>query len=314
MNAKKQSPHKSPSRVVRYFQGHLRDCLATMGDLWRAPLSSFMTIAVVGIALTLPVTFLVLLSHGEELVHSLKNQAQITLLLKSEVSSEQRTVLATTLKSRPDISELQIISPSEALKELDLALNVQDALKTLPDNPLPWSLVLILHPSETPVEMLLQDLQRLPEVEMASLDLQWVKRLAAVMEVAKHLVIGLAALLSVAALLVIGNTLRINIENRRDHIEVAKLLGATDAFVRRPFLYFGMWYGWLGAILAILICLLFVQWLSSVAAHLFALYENPMVLRGLDLQSILWLLMLGTLLGFGGAWFAVSRHLRQLTP
>lgn len=348
----RSKPLKKPFNwFARYLMGHLRDALSSFGELCRKPFSSLMILLVIGISLALPLSFLVLLKNLTQFTDNFKGQSQITLFLKmgSATSMSATSSMAATssidstiatdsmaamgsiaamretaeklkkaLSKNPSIEKINIISPETALPELLNTLNIQDAVQALPNNPLPWVLVLTLAPSfhegidnTKKAEQLLEELQRLPEVEKADLDLQWLKRLAAATHLAEHFVTAISLLLSLAILLVIGNTLGLYIENRREDIEIAKLIGATDGFVRRPFLYMGIWYGTLGAVLAISLVVAIMIWLQKAAEPLLASYQSHFVLQGLDPSTSFSLLLLGVLLGFGAAWLSVSRHLTR---
>ncbi len=300
---------------------HLRDGLSSLGEFYRQPISSLMILMVIGIALALPLSFLVLIKNLSQFTDNLHGQTQITLFLKMGATEITAKNIMQKLSSRPEISKINIVSPETALTDLTKTLNIQDAVQALPSNPLPWALILTLSPSlqETSqktqqVEQLLAELQAFPEVEKAELDLLWLKRLAAAIHFAEHFITAVALLLSFTIVLVIGNTLRLTIESRRQDIEIAKLIGATDAFVRRPFLYLGVWYGAIGALLAVGFVMMLMFWLGKAIEPLLAYYNSHLALRGLDILSSLSLLTLGVLLGFGAAWYAVSRHLRSLRP
>jgi cell division transport system permease protein len=154
----------------------------------------------------------------------------------------------------------------------------------------------------------------LPQIDQAVLDLEWVQRLYSMMALGKRLVIALAALLALGVLLVVGNTIRLAIESRRDEIVIVKLVGGTNAFVRRPFLYTGLWYGLGGGILAWLIIGFGLFWLSSPVAELAGLYRSQFELQGLGIGDSLMMWLCGGLLGLAGAWLAVSRHLGAIEP
>jgi len=163
-------------------------------------------------------------------------------------------------------------------------------------------------------QKLLEQIQSLPDVEQAQLDLQWVDRLFRIMALGQRLALTLGLLLGVAVLLVIGNTVRLAIESRRAEIVVVKLVGATDAFVRRPFLYMGIWYGLGGGLLAWLMVNLVIFWLSGSVAELVAAYDGEFGLSGLGFLATLLLWLSSALLGLLGAWLAVGRHLSKIEP
>lgn len=170
------------------------------------------------------------------------------------------------------------------------------------------------HSSPAETSRLLRDLKELPQVDIAQLDMQWIKRLYAIMEIAKRGIMVVGALLALAVLLTIGNTIRLDIENRRDEIIITKLIGATDAFIRRPFLYSGMWYGLFGGILAWLLVTVSLILLSDPISRLSGLYYSSFHLQGLDFNGTIALFGMGALLGLLGSWLAVSRHLSAIEP
>mgnify|MGYP001816626389 FL=1 len=215
------------------------------------------------------------------------------------------------------MASVNYISRSEALQEFQRLSGFGDALQALKDNPLPS--VLVIHPTanaSTPAatEKLLQRLQAYPPVDVAQLDMQWVKRLYVIMELVRRGVVVLAALLALAVLLVVGNTIRLAIQNRRDEIVVMKLIGGTDGFIRRPFLYTGFWYGLFGGVIAWLLVSLSLSILRDPVERLTGLYQSQFELSGLDITTTGMLIGTSILLGLAGSWLAVGRHLRDIEP
>lgn len=323
MNSRSAQHQKPLNWLSSYLTCHIRDAFSSLGELYRQPFSSLMILLVIGISLALPLSFLVLLNNVTQFTDNLSGQAQITLFLKMGSSKDTAEKLKQQLSGKNEISTINLVSPETALAELMKTLNIQDAIQILPSNPLPWVLVLGLSPNfqgassvdnTKQVEALLAELQAKPEVEKASLDLLWLKRLGAAIHLAQQFVIALSFLLSLVIVLVIGNTLRLYIENRREEIEIAKLIGATDAFVRRPFLYLGIWYGVLGALIAASIVAFLMFWLARAGKPLFVFYNTQMTWQNLDMSAAGLLLILGILLGFGAAWLSVFRHLNSLRP
>jgi cell division transport system permease protein len=151
-------------------------------------------------------------------------------------------------------------------------------------------------------------------VEMAQLDMQWVKRLYGLMDIGRRGVWVLASLLALAVLLVVGNTIRLAIQNRRDEIIITKLIGGTDTFIRRPFLYTGFWYGVLGGIIAFILVQASLGVLAGPVNNLAGLYSSTFRLDGMDLPTVGALLSSGMVLGLLGSWLAVGRHLRAIEP
>jgi cell division transport system permease protein len=312
-----KTKQKPRGRVNAYFTHHLWVLVSSLGVLWRTPFATFMTAAVIGIALALPAGLHVLLSNVQKLSTGWEDTAQVSLFMKQGVPESRILALADTLRGWDGVAEVRYISPEAALAEFQENSGLGEALDALLENPLPA--VLILQPTSEQaqparMELLLGRLRKIDAVDLAQLDMEWVRRLNAIIEVGKRGVLLLTALLALAILLVVGNTIRLTIFNRRQEIVVTKLIGATNAFIRRPFLYTGFWYGLMGAILAWLLVGSFMGLLSGPVSHLAALYNSQFVLSGLNFDTIGGLLGIGILLGLLGSWIAVGRHLSEIEP
>ncbi len=292
--------------------------LMATDSLWRVlrtPFASLMTWAVLAIALALPASLYIFLNNAQLVTSNWDGAAQMSLFLKTDVSEQRAESLAEDLRQRDDIASVQYISREQALGEFKEFSGFGEALDYLDGNPLPS--VLVVRPAAGQVnqqEQLLSELQSLTEVDEAQLDLAWVKRLYYIMELAQRAVSALAVLLGIAVLLVVGNTIRLAIENRRDEIVIVKLVGGTNAFVRRPFLYTGIWYGLGGGVMAWMIINLSLIWLAGPVRALASVYSSSFELVGLGMADSLLLIMSGTLLGWLGAWVAVGRHLGDIEP
>ena len=300
-----------------YFISHLQSFFYSLGSMWRNPFSTFMTIAVIGIALALPSGLHVILKNVQGISTGWENAAQISLFLKTGVTEEKARNLRESLAAMPEIVSVKYLSPDDALNEFRQSSGFGDALNALDENPLP--ILLIVQPATeftapAQVGSLLDRLRGNSEVDMAQLDMEWIKRLYALMEIGKRGVLVLAALLALAVLLIVGNTIRLAIQNKRDEIEVQKLIGATDAFIRRPFLYSGIWHGFLGAIIAWLLVAISLWLLNGPVQRLSILYNSNFELGSLGLSASATLMMAGIMLGLLGAWAAVGKHLREIEP
>ena len=212
---------------------------------------------------------------------------------------------------------MQYISRKQALDEFQKLSGFGDALKALNSNPLPS--VLIVKPKLTDsnhqlTQQLLNKLNQLRQTDKAQLDMQWVRRLYAIMDIIERGVLILGGLLALAVLLVMGNTIRLAIQNRSKEIVVMKLIGGTDAFIRRPFLYTGFWYGLFGGVIAWLLVSFTLLSISSPIEKLSLLYQNQFELSNLSFFATLMLLALSIFLGLIGSWFAVSRHIKEIEP
>lgn len=298
-----------------WLRNHLRVFFNTLGQLFRAPLHALLTVSVIGIALALPGGLYVLLQNTQRLADNWQGTAQISLFLKPSVSDEEAEKLAVRVRALANIKQVRVLSRAQALEEFRTLSGLDQALSALGENPLP-ALLIVTPASEEPAgaEALLKTLSALPEVETSELDLDWLKRLRALLDLMQRAVWLLGALLSGAVLLIMGNTLRLAIHNRREEIELMRLIGATDAFIRRPFLYFGLWHGLLGALFAVVLLGLTLGLLAAPARTLAELYNSSFEINGLGIDSSLGLLALGALLGLAGAWLVVGRQLKQIQP
>ncbi|TNF33177.1 MAG: cell division protein FtsX [Gammaproteobacteria bacterium] len=296
---------------------HLRTLISSLGFLYRNALSSLMTMAVIAIALALPAGMYVLLNNLSHVSVGWDNSAQISLFLKPSVSEKQARSLADKLKLYDDINRVELIHRDTALSEFQRISGFGDAVAALGDNPLPH--VLAIQPVVDPnrpdkIGHLIKNLEKLPEVDIAQLDLQWVKRLYTMLEIAQRGIWLISLLLALAVLLVVGNTIRLDIQNRRAEIEVTKLIGATNAFIRRPFLYTGLWYGISSGILAWILTALSIGMLEDSVSRLAILYNSGFSISGLSFSETLSLIAISCTLGLLGSWLAVSRHLHEIEP
>jgi len=305
------------SQWKAYLQHHKLTAKDSLLRLLRSPGSSAMTWLVLGIALALPMTLFVSLENVKQLSRVWDQSSQISVYLKKGVLPRAADKLTEGISNLDQVSDAIYISPQQALKEFSAATGLSDVVQGLQSNPLPGviSVVPNLASQDARAMETLQDkLLLYPQVESVQLDLLWVKRLYQFMELGQRLVWALAALLGLAVLLIIGNTIRLSIESRRDEILVVKLVGGTDAFVRRPFLYTGIWFGLGGGLIAWLLLTAGLYWLSGPVEQLISLYGSEFVLSGLGVEDSLLLIFDGVVLGWLGAWLAVSRHLARINP
>ncbi len=300
-----------------WLQRHAQVALSSLGRLVHLPLSTLMTSAVIGIALALPIALHVLLDNLQHVAGGWESGATISLFLKQEIDDQRAAELTDTLKLHQRIESIQLITKAAALEEFRRLSGFGEALQALNSNPLPA--LLVIQPKtafSTPesAQLLVRELGLLPEADIVQLDLQWVRRLQAITQIAQRGVFVLASLLGLAVLLIVGNTIRLEIQNRHAEIEITKLIGATNAFIRRPFLYTGFWYGLFGGVIAWLMVAISISLLSGPISNLASLYQSAFDLSALDPGSVLRLLSGSAGLGLGGSWLAVSRHLSTIQP
>ncbi len=296
---------------------HRTVCLDTLRRLLRTPAATLLTCIVVGVALALPAGLYVALNTVDRISAEWEAGAQVSLFLRQGVSEAEGEALSRSLVARPDIGSMEYVSREAALAEFTALSGFGDVLEALDSNPLPAMIVVLPVAAVTEsgqLQALISELQALPQVEQARLDMEWVQRLQGMFAVARQLSYALTAMLAVAVIVVVGNTIKLTIEGRRDEVLVVKLVGGTDAFVRRPFLYTGLWYGIGGGLLAWLIVTAVLVFLSGAVGQLAALYQSDFELVGLGIRNTLLLLVFSALLGLGGAWLAVGRQLSRIKP
>ena len=305
------------SRLQAWGLRHVEALQFSLHKLISAPLASALTLLVIGIALTLPGSLYLLLSNVQTLTPHWQDSSQVSVFLRTDAAAEELPRLVAELGRDPRVAQIQSMTPEQALAEFRRHSGFGEALDVLGDNPLPATILVTPtadHRSPEALSELITDWQRLDIVASVEVDLLWLQRLSAIARTLERGTLLLALLLAAAVLLVIGNTIRLDIQNRREEIEVAKLVGATDGFIRRPFLYGGLWLGLGGALLAITLSFILLIVLNGPIRELAGLYGSPFGLSGLSLIEMLGLLFLGSALGLIGAWLTVGRHLKNIEP
>ncbi len=303
--------------IRNYLLRHAQVFFFSLGQLTRTPVATFLTIAVIGITLALPASLYVGIVNVQQVAKGWEDNGQISLFLKQDVTAAATEKLADRIRRLPGVAWVDSISRDAALAEFKKLSGFGDALNALERNPLPA--VLVVHPSAKHadpdrLQALLKELGRYREVDIAQLDLDWVRRLHAMLDLAQQAVLILAAGLAIAVLLIIGNTIRLAVLNRREEIEITKLIGGTNAFIRRPFLYAGTLQGLLGAVFAWLLVGLALLLLSGPIRSLAGLYGSQFEVENLGFLATLALIGTGGLLGWLGSRLAVGRHLRAIEP
>ncbi|MDO6564728.1 permease-like cell division protein FtsX [Amphritea sp. 1_MG-2023] len=284
-------------------------------SLLSQPLTTFMTLAVLAIALALPGALYTGLKNLQQLGDSWEGDPRVALYLKLSVTDAEAETLSRKLLLRDDVAASELITAQQGMLEFQAMSGFGDVFSFLDSNPLPAVVMVMPRDlSVASVPLLQAKLQALPQVDEAIVDMEWVQRLVAFVLLAERLVWVLTALFIMAVLLVVGNTIRLSIESRRDEIIIAKLVGATDAYVRRPFLYDGVWFGLAGGVSAWFLIQFSLFWLNGPVEQLVGLYHSQFELTGLGFVETILLLIISILLGLAGAWLAVGRHLREIQP
>ena len=290
---------------------HLHSSKIAAEQFRAAPVAALFTVLVIGVAVSLPAGLYVLLANLERAAGSVKPQAEITVFLKEEVDENTARSLGASLKKRALVADARFVSKADGIKHLEDA-GLADIAAGLPENPLPHTL--ILTPKDTaPAAMasLTAKLKNNPDVDRILMDSDWIKRLAALMQLGRDLVGMLIVVLGVALAAITSNTIRLQIYAQKDEIEVARLIGATDRFIRRPFLYFGGIQGLAGGMAGWLLVGCGGWLLEKSVAQVATAYGSRFHLAGFTLREAALLLLLSACLGWFGAYFSVGRALRE---
>lgn len=295
---------------------HQQVAVETLIRLLQNPFSSVLTWFVIAIALTLPGALWMGLDNSSQLTNQFQASGRITIYLKPAVSVDQGRALSTRIKQLDNVISTEFIDADAALAEFRENSGLEAALDFLPNNPLP-SIIYVEPPlglNTEQVQKLLAQLKDQHIVDSVQLDIAWVERLHSILALAERTVLVLGSLLALAIVLVVGNTIRLAIAARVDEIRVVKLVGGTNAWVRRPFLYTGLWYGMIGGLLAWLLLIICWLILRGPTAELAMLYGSHFRLKPLSASAAMVILSSAMLLGWLGAWWSVSRHLGEIEP
>jgi cell division transport system permease protein len=304
-------PSRPLGRIGTWFDHHLYSFTASLGRVARRPWSTVLTVGVMAVALALPLGLWLVLGNIARLSGDVQRAREITVFLKPSEDIAHAQALAARLRARADIGRVELRTPEQGLAELR-ANGLGEAIDAAGgDNPLPSLLIV----TPTGDEALLADaLTHLPQTDLVQRDAQWRDRLDGWLRFGNRLALVLAALLGLGALLVVGNTVRLDIQARREEIGVLQHLGATDGFIRRPFLYLGAWYGLAAGGSAIGLLTLAALALRQPLADLAASYGSRFLLTGFDPVAAIWVLLGATLLGWLGAGLVTGHYLRQTRP
>lgn len=300
-----------------WLERHAQTLIGSLGRLMQNPFGAAMTMAVIGVAMALPLLFGVLLENTRSAAANWNQVFDVSVYLDKRASRARADALAGLLRGREDVASVRLITADEGLAQFKAASGFGNALDALRDNPLPD--VLVVTPSlgaSTPagIDALKRAIAKLQDVQTVQLDTDWVQRLDALLDILRRTIWLTAALLGAGVMLVVGNTVRLDILNRRTEIEVMKLVGATDGFARRPFLYSGVWYGLGGGLLALLLAGTAVGLLGKPVAQLAGLYGSLFRLTNLGFFRALGVLVSSVGLSLVASWLAATRHIRAIEP
>ena len=302
---------RARSGIGTWFDHHLYSFLASLGRVLRKPWSTALTVGVMAVALALPLGLWLVLQNVERFAGDVEQSRRINLFLKPDIGLERARTLTEQLRGRGDVADVVWKTPEQGLSELRQRSGLGEAIAAVDGNPLPSLLVVTPKGDET---LLAESLQALPETDLVQRDAVWRQRLDGWLRFGNRVAWVLAALLGLGALLVVGNTVRLDIQSRRDEIGVLQLLGATDGFIRRPFLYLGAWYGLAAGALALALLTATNFALQAPLATLAESYGSRFALSGFDLRQASIVLVAATLLGWLGAGLVANHFLRQTRP
>ena len=297
-----------------WLRHHWQTLSLTLRRLAGNPLGTLLNVTVIGVALALPLGGYMLLQNLGGIAQQFAGNPQVSLFLARDANKADIAALETRLKQLPGVRALRFISRDQALENLKQSENLSDVIATLQSNPLPDVFVLETGSSAADLEKLEPQLQALPKVDHVQLDSAWVKRLESLLQIGRTAVLILAALLATGLVAVTFNTIRLQILTQKDEIEVSKLIGATDAFIRRPFFHLGFIQGALGGLAALAIVYLCMRILNRGIVELAQLYGSDFRLSFFGLSDCLALLAFSAVLGWLGAYMSVSRHLSGIEP
>lgn len=303
--------------INAYFARHAQVLVGSLGRIAHQPFASLMTMGVIAVALALPL-FLSLLLQNARVATGNWNQAyDLSVYMDKKANAARVQSLAKQLKLRGDVAAVRVITADEALAEFRNDSGFGKALDALSDNPLPDTLVVtptLIASTPQGTDTLKAAIAAMSDVQAVQIDTEWVKRLHAILDLLRRVVLLTGGLLGLGIVLIVSNTIRLDILNRRAEIEVMKLVGASDGFARRPFLYSGIWYGLGGGLLALILVAVASIVLARPIAQLAFLYGSAFQLQGLKLVAGLGVLMLAVGLSWLGSWLAATRHIRAIEP
>lgn len=311
MSDAKNSRAQARSGAGIWLDQHLYSVVSSLGRVVRRPWATLLTVGVMAVAFALPLGLWLALQNVGHFAGDVQQSREIDLFLTPETPVARAQALAETLRARDDVASVELRTPDQGLAEFRQRSGLADSLDLLDGNPLPALLVVVPEGDEA---RLVAALEALPETDLLQHDAAWRERLTGWMGFGERLTWVLAALFGLGALLVVGNTVRLDIQSRREEIGVLQLLGASDGFIRRPFVYLGAWYGLAAGALALGLLTLAALALRDPLAALARSYGSPFALSGLDPLGAALVVLAATIVGWLGAWLVTGHFLRQTRP
>jgi len=291
--------------------------VGSLGRIVSQPFATMMTMGVVAVALALPLFLNLFLTNVRSATGNWNDAFDLSVYMDKKAGTGRAASVAKQLRLRGDVAAVRVITAEQALAEFRNESGFGTALDALNDNPLPDTLVVTPTLSaSTPegTQALKAAIAALPQVQTVQIDTEWIKRLHAMLDILRRVVVLTGALLGAGVILIVGNTIRLDIQNRRTEIEVMKLVGASDGFARRPFLYSGVWYGLGGGVIALTLVGVAAALLARPVDALAKLYGSSFHLQGLGFASAIEVLVFAAALAWFGSWLAATRHIRRIDP
>jgi cell division transport system permease protein len=316
-NHRKQTGNRLVELFQAYLLNHAHGLFSSLGRLSRTPFTSAMTILVLAIAISLASSFYIVVANIQQLTGNLESSNQMSLFLHENITDAAGQKLAEQIQQNGSVVDVKFISKKQALEEFKANSGFSDALNALERNPLPSVIQVVpknaLENNED-IEKLMADFKQFPQVDFVQVDMQWVARLQTIMLIASRGVMLVSLLLGFAVTFITGNTIRLELQNRQDEVFISKLVGATHAFIQRPFLYTGFWLGFISGFLGWLIMTIMLLILETPVEKLSTLYNSSFDLLFLSFSEFILLLMISSVLAVLGSWAVLHYQLRQLKP
>lgn len=298
---------------MNWFRAHQRALLLAIRRLAAAPLNTLLSVLGIGIALALPAAVYLMLAHAGTLAQGSPATPQLTVFLAVDAERKTAQAVAAKLQAEPGVAGTELLAREDTLARMKASGGLADAIGVLPKNPFPDALV-VTPADDAPaaLEQLAATVRQWRDVAHVQVDADWARRLAALVRLAKTGMLLLAVLLGIGLLAIVFNTIRLQALTRRDEVEVSRLLGATDGFIRRPFLWHGTLLGLAGGLLAWLIVAAAILWLRLPVAELASLYGVDFMPALPGPRETAAMLGAAALLGWLGAALSIGQHLKNM--
>ena len=309
----RQDIHRTSSYSA-YCNRHKTAIAFSLQRMWLRPLSMWITLAVIAVALSLPTSMRILLNNLSQITNDKREIPTLTLFLQAQTSERQTKDFAEILIRKPAVLNVKPLFKDQALQDFNSITGIKNILQDLPENPLPHAIIItpdlsLLEKQGISIQAFAEGLKKDRLVEAVQLDVEWVHRLQAILRIAKRISWVIGVLLAIAVILIVGNAIRLEIENRKEEIHVNRLVGATNSYIRRPFLYGGAWLGLFGGIFSLIIVYAAFLWIIPPVQQLAQLYNSNFVLSTIDFPMLFEILILSTLLGWTGSFIIINQQL-----